>query len=176
MTPVIADLPAKMLARVAVAESGCWLWTGSCDPSGYGTLKLEGRTRRAHRLAYELLVGPIPDGLQLDHLCRVRNCANPDHLEPVTNQENSRRGRALITHCPKGHPYSGDNLRLHVRKNGRDVNRECRECVRAAMARERPPLALDDPRHGTVGGYTYHRCRCAACKHAASQRRRKTAA
>ena len=78
----------------------------------------------AHRVAYELQVGPIPVGLQLDHLCRVRSCVNPAHLEPVTSAENTRRGlRAMKTHCPQGHPYAGENLL--IRPTGQ---RRCRTC------------------------------------------------
>lgn len=72
-------------------EGGCWLWTGTRNRGGYGDFRMPEGPRRAHRLAYENLVGPIPEGLELDHLCRVRNCVNPQHLEPVTRSENARR-------------------------------------------------------------------------------------
>lgn len=99
----------------------CWLWTGRLDAYGYGVVRdyqLWGKNghRKAHRLSYEMLVGPIPDGLDIDHLCRVRNCVNPAHLEPVTRQVNLLRGQtipaanAAKTHCPQGHPYEGHNL------------------------------------------------------------------
>lgn len=70
----------------------CWQWTGSCDKDGYGKFRFNNRHFRAHRFVWELLVGPIPDGLVIDHLCRNTGCVNPDHLEPVTNEENLRRG------------------------------------------------------------------------------------
>src|ERR1019366_4519713 len=72
-------------------NTGCWLWTGGLNRGGYGQFMTPPCTV-AHRVAYELFVGPIPEGLQLDHLCRVRSCVNPQHLEPVSQQENIRRG------------------------------------------------------------------------------------
>lgn len=114
----------------------CWLWTGEIHTKGYGRM-YGGRNRRllAHRVAYELFTGPIPLGLQLDHLCRVRLCVNPAHLEPVTCAENIRRSPISLasiqrarTHCPQGHPYAGDNL--VTRKRGRGTGRHCRECRR----------------------------------------------
>jgi hypothetical protein len=130
--------------KVVVDESGCWIYTGSRNPYGYGyTLigsRLDGSRRRAmtHRLVYEDTVGPIPAGLDLDHLCRVRACCNPDHLEPVTRQVNLLRGEtipaanAAKTECRKGHEYVGANV-------GRDKQtgaRICRAC-RAEQQRER---------------------------------------
>lgn len=108
----------------------CWLWIGSMDGAGYGRFSFEGSASRlAHRIAYTHWHGPIPDGLSLDHLCRVRNCVNPDHLEPVTHAENIRRGmsgwdHAAKTECPKGHPY--DEKNTYHGTNGR----ACRECQR----------------------------------------------
>lgn len=109
-------------------DGPCDIWTGSLDKDGYGRIKRNGMTYRAHRIAYEEAKGPIPDGLQLDHLCRVRNCINPDHLEAVTCQENIRRGelgaaQRARTHCPQNHPYSGDNLYIDPRGD-----RQCRIC------------------------------------------------
>ena len=116
---------------IPVTESGCWLWEGNCNPKGYGRF-LDGRkTRMAHRFVYELRKGPIPAGLQLDHLCRVRCCVNPDHLEPVTRRENIIRGisfsaaNAAKTSCPYGHPYTPDNI-----KKCRTQKRNCLICRR----------------------------------------------
>jgi hypothetical protein len=119
----------------------CWLWTGSINSSGYGVLHIDRRPVRAHRLAYEELVGPIPYGLALDHLCRVRNCVRPDHLEPVTLGENVLRGvspsavNRRKTHCPQGHPFNETNT---YRRSGRRVCRECSlEWDRRARERKR---------------------------------------
>ena len=104
----------------------CWLWTGSCNPKGYGQFRVGKKKPGAHRVAYEWLVGPIPEGMQLDHLCRVRNCVNSDHLEVVTNLENNRRGeRANRTHCKQGHEYNEENTYRHP-----DGWRDCRACQR----------------------------------------------
>lgn len=109
--------------------STCWLWLGAIHHTGYGQFWFEGCAVFAHRWAYEQWVGPIPDGLELDHKCRIRHCVRPAHLEPVTNHENIRRGRSgqhqsAKTHCPAEHPYSGDNLYL----NPTTGKRECRAC------------------------------------------------
>lgn len=111
-------------------EGGCWLWTGATSV-GYGRFNLDDRLGMAHRISYELLIGPIPDGLHLDHLCRVTTCVNPAHLEPVTCRENIVRGvgpsaaNAVKTHCIHGHEFTPENT--HVRSRGA---RECRTCMR----------------------------------------------
>jgi HNH endonuclease len=123
----LADLPPRMQAKIQPASTGCWLWTSALSDDGYGRFWLDGGPQQAHRAAYELLVGAIPDGLTIDHLCRVRHCVNPDHMEPVTIGENVRRARSLITHCPQGHEYVGHNVRLFSRPDG-GYARGCREC------------------------------------------------
>jgi hypothetical protein len=134
-------LPGAVAARVMENEdTGCWEWVGSVKPNGYGAFWTKGDDRKrwnAHRLVYTLLVGGIPDGLELDHLCRVRHCVRPDHLEPVTHVENIRRSpfKGGLTHCAAaGHPLSGRNLYIAPRKN-RAPTRECRAC-RAQAQRE----------------------------------------
>lgn len=121
--------PMERLCAQTRREDDCLLWTGTIGGDGYGTLMIDGRNIKAHRLAYELFVGPIPKGLVLDHLCRVRRCVDPNHLEPVTSAENTRRAARLITHCPAGHPYDDKNTRVTP-----DGGRICRACH---CARER---------------------------------------
>lgn len=94
----------RLMAKVEQQPDGCWIYTGAIQPNGYGYFHLDGRMRYAHRVAYQLLVGPIPTGLDLDHLCRVRACCNPAHLEPVTRRENLLRGDTLTrAHAERRH-------------------------------------------------------------------------
>ena len=127
---------------------GCWLWTGAKTKAGYGNVMWQGRNWVAHRVSYSLLVGPVPEGLDLDHTCHNgdqscagglgcphRCCVNPAHLEPVTRSVNLIRGKTLIaeqvakTHCPQGHPYDAANT--YVTKRG---SRQCRICAKASNA------------------------------------------
>lgn len=135
----------RLLHKVEKQPDGCWMWTGAVfKATGYGVFNARSddgvwRPHTAHRSAYLMFVGPIPEGFQVDHLCRVRLCANPTHLEAVTQQENNRRSnsrsarQARQTHCIHGHPLSGENLRIK-----RDGRRECRACARAADKRRAP--------------------------------------
>jgi hypothetical protein len=95
-TPIIPRVPIedRLASKYVVEDSGCWRWTGSVGSSGYGHIVVNRHGKCAHRAVYEVAVGPIPDGLELDHLCVNRSCVNPDHLEPVTRSENLRRARA----------------------------------------------------------------------------------
>jgi hypothetical protein len=126
----------------ATADDDCYNWTGALDRQGYGQFWLGDRSGLAHRVAYELARGPIPDGLTLDHLCRNRKCVRPDHLEPVTIKENTLRGtspsalHAVKTHCHRGHEFTPENTFLKANGKGR----ECRECRRAYFG-ARPSLS-----------------------------------
>jgi hypothetical protein len=121
----------RILASVAVdGESGCWLWQGALRPDGYVQMRAGSPSRLvyAHRASYEEFVGPIPEGLTLDHLCRMRHCVNPEHLEAVTHRENCLRGTgvsavaATRTTCPRGHAYDAV---------GAKGERSCSTCSRA---------------------------------------------
>jgi hypothetical protein len=142
----------RCLADNADRPTECWPYPGCINKhTGYGKTwdRRLWRSSDAHRVAYELLVGPVPDGLVLDHLCRNRACCNPAHLEPVTMRENLRRGvspsaqQARQTHCFRGHPLSGDNLVWVAR--GR--KRGCKECRRFNSRREyfRREYGMDEP-------------------------------
>lgn len=132
-TPV----PVRLAARIDYrGDDQCWEWRGAIDDGGYGSLRIKQRTHRAHRLVYELLVGAIPNGLELDHLCRNRACCNPAHLEPVTKRENALRGispmaqLARATHCVNGHPFDETNT-------GRASTRPGRICLTCRRRRAR---------------------------------------
>lgn len=123
--------------------NGCWEWTGWISTEGYGGFQTPKRPRGprstyAHRFSYELLVGPIPKGLHIDHLCRNRKCVNPDHLEPVTNRENVLRGIGLSAEnarkefCKNGHEFNAENT--YYRPGGAG-HRNCKQCKRDAWHR-----------------------------------------
>lgn len=119
-----------------ITESGCWIWMGSTSPKGYGKFNIPDRTTMVHRLSYEHFKGSIPQGVSIDHVCRVRCCVNPDHLHLCSNQENVLSGygvtavNARKTHCPKGHAYTKENTRYYEGRN-------CRECHRIKRRAER---------------------------------------
>lgn len=136
--PAARPIEDRIAEKFVVAGSGCWEWTARLNACGYGTVKWNGKSWLAHRAAYTLAVGTIPDGMELDHLCRNRACINPDHLEPVTHKQNmeradfSQRVPVRKPHCKRGHPWSG------VRKNGRNVCHTCKnESTRRSRANQR---------------------------------------
>ena len=131
----LAKLPEKTLEqrfdeKYRVDDSGCWLWTEWLDSDGYGIISIKHKNHRAHRVSYERYVGKIPDGMVIDHLCRVRHCVNPDHLRVVTNAENVLCGEgktarlARQTHCINGHSLED----AYITKDG---YRQCTPCNRA---------------------------------------------
>lgn len=131
------DLLWRVVARMEIDDAGCWVWQGAKHPRGYGHMWVDGVNRSVHRIVYESMIGPIPSGLVLDHLCRNTSCCNPDHLDPVTQRENTLRGLSLFavnaakTHCPKGHPYDEINTRWY------EERRYCRACRRLARPLEK---------------------------------------
>lgn len=160
-------LPPSIAARIEVADTGCWLWTGYIDTKGYGRAHHPHRygfpSIGAHRLVYELLVGPIPPGLHLDHTCHDatvcpggptcphRRCVNPAHLEPVTPKVNNERSNSPSaqsgrrTHCVHGHPLDG-------RRIGRTQRRTCRTCLKAIQRTTgRPVTGMVPPGIYTIG-------------------------
>lgn len=173
----VAVHPMRLRAFIAQVDStggpnACWLWRGHADQDGYGSFGK--RSERAHRVAYELMARPIPDGLRIDHLChnadescpggtacRHRLCVNPTHLEPVTQRENLLRSRltgphrnAAKTHCPQGHEYSPENTYSKTTTKGYQ-RRECRTC-----RRER--LGSATHREEETGGYAQTAARAKA--------------
>lgn len=127
---------ARFVVKVERRDNGCAVWVGARSNRGRGRFSYRGRNASAHRVAYELFVGPIPNGLHIDHLCRNPLCVNPAHLEPVTLAENNRRYAASLTHCRYGHPL--------VPKAGQN-RRHCpacqRRCAKAWRDRGRKPKA-----------------------------------
>jgi hypothetical protein len=120
-------------ARVMIDEEGHWLWQRYIHPNGYGCIGLKTyRSQWAHRVSYEVFVGPIPQGLTIDHLCRIQRCVNPDHLEAVTQRENTLRAptalatiNAAKTRCLRGHEFTASN----TKPVGAGARRACRMCL-----------------------------------------------
>lgn len=151
-----ARLPARFWKKVACIPTGCWEWRAAAT-RGYGVYAVERRAQRAHRVAFEALVGPIPEGMDLDHLCRNPSCVNPAHLEVVTHRENVLRGEsppaelARRTRCPEGHPLAGANLSPSSTRRG---SRSCLTCERR-RSREQAELVKRAARQLGLGIDTY---------------------
>lgn len=128
--PVRPSAVVRFMEKVEIHPKGCWFWTGEISANGYGGFR-HPDTKWAHRASYMLLVGPIPDGKYLDHLCRNTSCVNPDHLEPVTHQENLSRAAGRWDSCDELHP--DDPTRIG-HKRGRP---HCLECSRIYEKRRR---------------------------------------
>lgn len=149
------------MAKVERAEGGCWLWTGARLPNGYPVFNIGGRSpieRYAHRASHLLFKDPIPEGYQIDHLCRVKHCVNPEHLEAVTPKVNTQRALPYVvrphrTHCRRGHEFTDENTVWFPVKGTR--RRKCRTCenegqMRRYHARQAALLAQgrDEVTHG----------------------------
>lgn len=150
-----SDLPPRIAAKIEVdPDSGCWLWTGSISSEGYG--HYGSPKKLVHRLVYELLVGPIPEGLHLDHVrtrgCLSRHCCWPEHLEPVTQAENNRR--AMRSHCANGHEWTPENT--HVRLNG--SGRICRICNRESVYKRRRAMKSNPTQGKSIGRLDRNDC------------------
>lgn len=183
---------AKFWTKVDRSGS-CWLWVGPLKKDGYGIAAFDGRTRQVHRVAYELAVGSIPAKFTVDHLCRVRNCVRPEHLELVNGAENTRRAQEAngtgqyATHCPQGHPY--DEVNTYVDKRGfrycktcqRQRTREWRERRRGGPARPYGPAVTACPQghpydEANTGRRADGRRRCRACDAERARRQRQAVA
>lgn len=133
MQPRYSSDRDRIERNVIITADGCWEWQAARKATGYGLMRVRRKTRLVHRFSYETFVGPIPEGLTIDHLCGNRACCNPAHMEPVTQRTNSLRspltlnGRnAAKTHCPQNHPYDEDNTYVVPSSGGR----ACRTCIR----------------------------------------------
>lgn len=147
MTAAFGDarLPLRFWSKVLPCDDGCWFWIAALSGNGYASFGVStGRSVNAHRHAYLTLVGPVDPWLDLDHLCRNRDCVNPDHLEPVTRKVNAERGdggrhQREKTHCAKGHPYDAVNTRW---RTDRANSRDCRACKNDLMKAKRMTVKL----------------------------------
>jgi hypothetical protein len=138
----------RFWSRVRIRE-GCWVWVGCRDQFGYGQISIDNVRVRVHRVSYTWLVGPVPEGLELDHLCRNPSCCNPKHLEPVTHQENMIRGNAGKwqrdkTHCKHGHRFTEDNI-MPTGKGG--VFRRCRACYLIHIETRKESRKISDKKY-----------------------------
>lgn len=135
----------QAISRFDVDANGCWIWRLRPNSDGYGQIVRRKKHFYAHVFSYLFHVGPVPEGLELDHICSVRLCINPAHLEPVTHAENVDRGRSKThmaerTHCVNGHELSGSNVHMQhwTRKDGTiGMFRRCRKCAAEVSRRER---------------------------------------
>lgn len=154
-----SNVQARILNRSEIDHLGCWIWQGYTNHEGYGQIRVSERSRAAHRVAYEAWQGEIAEGLEIDHLCRVRNCVNPEHLEAVPPLVNKMRSESIQainarkTHCVHGHEFTEANTILLPLENGRQ-RRKCRTCGRAASR------ALDARKRAAKQAATPERTHC----------------
>jgi len=174
MRPTLAQ---RVFQKIRITEAGCWEWQGAKMGNGYGKVNINRKTPPVHRVVYEMFNGPVPKHLDMDHLCRNRGCANPEHLEPVTRSENLRRGLGgTRSHCPRGHALVGENV---------GSRRNCLTCKRARRAEKRggnvkPYVgdrthcpqghAYDEQNTGRINGTRY----CRACHRDRAAKKRHT--
>lgn len=141
--PIEDILAFLIIEEPSTLSTGCWRWPRGKTKGGYGETNFQKKKALVHRIVYQHFVGPIPVGMEIDHLCRNRWCANFEHLEAVPPKVNNERGESACaqnsrkTHCVRGHPYSGDNLRI-----GRNGGRWCRACAKIHKEKEKAKLAL----------------------------------
>lgn len=127
------SLTERLVRARRITDLGCWEWQGSVTNCGYGQIFVSGRMRTVHRVSFEMFIGPIADGVEIDHLCSNRRCFQPDHMELVSHAENMRLRSDRQTHCKWGHEFTPENTRLRNRSKrggGRGFERVCRACAR----------------------------------------------
>lgn len=141
---------AEILSLIEPQANGCHSWTGTITDRGYGKITVDGKNCQAHRLVFSILIGPIPSGLTLDHICHNRDntcrggasclhrrCVNPEHLEPISAIENATRARISRTHCKRGHEYTESNTRWRISSAGNQI-RACKDCERFHRSHRAP--------------------------------------
>lgn len=158
MVPSYDDtVRARLLGACEADQNGCWRWGKSLTRDGYGQISVRGRMKLAHRVSYELLVGPIAEHLVIDRLCRVRDCLNPEHMDPVTPIENTYRGLDARlwrhgTHCKRGHAFNDENTYFNAQGNA--VCRPCQRIRQKLKYQRRSELGLPQrkatPRAGSL--------------------------
>lgn len=166
-------LDPRFAASIEVDSSGCWRWLLGKDRDGYGRVKRGGRNRRPHRYILELFGHHIPEGYEVDHLCKVRDCSYPPHLEAVPPIVNLRRSdappvvNARATHCHRGHPLSGDNLYIAPNDPGRRGCKACRDNTSRQVYLQRTACRVGHPYPEESQRDTRGRRVCAICRAAA---------
>ncbi len=168
----MSDALTRFHRRYVVSPTGCWLWTGKLDRHGYGLgQRYMGKQFTPHRLAFVMFVGPIPDGAHVDHLCFVRHCVNPKHLEAVTYTENNRRMRIAVSPlgrqtCKYGHDWNVHPPKVTHPPSAKQVVRRCTECARLRPKKRR--TIPETFKHGRAA-YVNYGCKCPVCRRAVNE-------